>query len=386
MRVSALLFGICVALGAHRACAQPFDCNRPAPDAIAKVQLPGHPFSAIPTADGCTIFVSLTPTTPGEKARVAVLSRRAGRVSLVRTVVGADQLIGMALSPDGRVLAAADSLGVTLFDAARLVRGAGEIVLAKAADEPNSGAAYVAFSPDGRLLVVSDEQARAVTVYDFAAFRRGQPLTAIGKIPVDHGPSGLAFSPDSRRLYVTVQVGGIRGTECRAESPKDHPHASGQLVVVDAYRAAVDPVAAVVATVEAGCNPVRVAVSPRGDRAYVTMRGSNAVGVFDTGQLVGDGSRAATGLFKVGESPVGITATDKLVFATNSDRFSDGRLASISVVDLASPTHATTIPFAGFPRELKLTADLKTLLVTNYSRQELELVNLARLSEVEAAF
>jgi DNA-binding beta-propeller fold protein YncE len=379
MRVSALLFGIGVALGAGRALAQPADCNRPTPDAIAKVRLPGHPFSAIPTANGCTIFVSLTPTMPGEKAQVAVLARSAGRVSLVRTVAGADQLIGMALSPDERVLAAADDQGVTLFDTARLIRGAADIVLAKAADGPSSGAAYVAFSPNGRLLVVSDEQARAVTVYDFAAFSRGEPLKAIGKVPVDYGPSGLAFSPDSRRLYVTVQVAAVPGTECQAESAKDHPHASGQLVVVDADRAAVNPAAAVLAAVQSGCNPVRVAVSPGGDRAYVTMRGSNAVGVFDTTRLVGDGSRAATGLFKVGESPVGVIATDKLVFATNSDRFGDGRSASISVMDLANPTHAITIPSAGFPRELKLTADLKTLLITNYTSQELELVDLARL-------
>ena len=379
MRVSVLLLGLCAVLGAGRASAQSNDCNRSAPDAITKVPLPGQPFSAIPTADGCTIFVSLTPANAAEKAQVAVLARRRGTVSLVRTIPAADQIIGMALGPDGKVLAATDGQGVILFDTTRLTRGAADIVLARAADGKDSGAAYVAFSPNGRLLAVSDEQARAVTIYDFAVFSEGQPLRAIGKVPVGYGPSGLTFSPDSKRLYVVVQVTAIPGTECQAESSKDQPHAAGQLVVIDADRAAANPSSAVLAAVPAGCNPVRVAVSPDGIAAYVTMRGSNAVGAFDTTRLVTDGSRAATGLFKVGKSPVGVTATDKLVFATNSDRFSDGQSQSVSVIDPANPTHIRTIPANGFPRELKLTPDMKTLLITNFTGQELELVDLARL-------
>lgn len=361
------------------ALAQAQNCNQPAADAIAQIRLPGHPFSAIPTADGCTIFVSLPPTGPAETTQLAVLTRSGGKVSLARTIPASDQITGMALSPDGRTLAAADDRGVTLFDVAALIAGAKDVVLARAVDGPNSQAVYAAFSPNGRLLAISDEAARAVTLYDFAAFAGGKPLRAIGKVPLGYGPTGLTFSRDSARLYVAVQVAAMPGAECPDETGQGRPHAAGQLVVIDAARAAVEPASAVLAAMPAGCNPVRVALSPDGTRAYVTMRGSNAVGVFDTARLVADRTRAAAGLIKVGKSPVGVTATDKLLFVTNSDRFGGGQSQTVSVIDLADPARVRSIQAGGFPRELKLTADLRTLLITNFDSGVLELVDLARL-------
>jgi hypothetical protein len=35
------------------------DCNRPAPEPITHIELPGNPFEPIPTNDGCWIFASL---------------------------------------------------------------------------------------------------------------------------------------------------------------------------------------------------------------------------------------------------------------------------------------------------------------------------------------
>ncbi len=70
------------------------------------------------------------------------------------------------------------------------------------------------------------------------------------------------------------------------------------------------------------------------------------------------------------------------MFVTNSNRFGGGDAQSVSVLDagnLAAPQ--SSIPAGGFPRELKLTADGKTLLVTNYASGTLELVDMARLAE-----
>jgi DNA-binding beta-propeller fold protein YncE len=380
MRLPALLLSACIfILGAGRALAQPADCNQPAAEAIYQVRLSGHPFSAIPTADGCAIFVSLTAARPGDSSQIAVLARAGGKITVARTIAAAGQITGMALSPDGRVLAAADDAGVTLFDTQRLIQGAADAVLARGADGAGSGAVYAAFSPDGRFLAISDEQARAITLYDFAAFTKGKPLKAFGRIPVGYGPTGLVFSPDSKRLYAAVQVAAAPGAQCPDEAGRGQPHAGGELVVIDAGRAASSPGRAVLAEIPAGCNPVRVALSPSGDRAYVSIRGSNAVASFDTARLVAERDRAATALFKVGKSPVGVTATDKLVFVTNSDRFGSGQSQTVSAIDTADPTRIRSIPAAGFPRELKLTADFRTLLITNFDSGVVELVDLARL-------
>jgi len=139
---------------------------------------------------------------------------------------------------------------------------------------------------------------------------------------------------------------------------------------------------AVVARVPAGCNPVRVALSPAGDRVYVTARGSNAVQVFDAGKLLGDREHSLQASVPVGQSPVGLAVDGAHVFVANSDRFGGGQHQSLSVLD---PAHldasAGSIPAGGFPRELRITSDGKSLLVTNFESGSVELIDLARLDE-----
>src|ERR1700722_6411294 len=109
--------------------AQAQSCSTPATDTVSVVSLPGAPFAAIPTRDGCTIFVSMNSqqdrTSPGH---IAVLSRAAGKVMLVRDLPVASQggIAGMALSHDEKVLAVANGSGVLLFDAERLLAGDGK--------------------------------------------------------------------------------------------------------------------------------------------------------------------------------------------------------------------------------------------------------------------
>jgi DNA-binding beta-propeller fold protein YncE len=104
--------------------------------------------------------------------------------------------------------------------------------------------------------------------------------------------------------------------------------------------------------------------------------------VFDTARLLGDPGHALSAQVAVGTAPVGVAAVKDKVFVTNSNRFGGGDAQSVSVLEaanLAAP--AAAIPAGGFPRELKLTADGNTLLVTNYTSGTLELVDMARLAE-----
>ncbi|HEY4079233.1 MAG TPA: beta-propeller fold lactonase family protein [Burkholderiaceae bacterium] len=333
--------------------AQSSSCNQPAPQAITQVDVPGRPFAAIPSADGCTIFVSLT----GKKGRseVAVLTRSNGALAVSHTVAAPSQLTGLALSHDGGILVGANGQGVTLFSTQRLIAGDDKAALGSLGDGAGAGSIYAAFSPDDHLLFVSDERSNTLSVYDFAAIAAGKSAQMIGQIRTGGAPVGLAFSPDGRWLYSTSEVApGERS--CPAEG-KGGAHPPGMLMVIDVERSATEPANAVVARMPAGCNPVRVAVSPNGDRVYVTARSSNVLQVFDADKLIHDREHALIASVPVGQSPVGIAVDSVHVFVANSDRFGGGRHQSISILDASHlDAPSGSIPAGGFPRELKATA------------------------------
>jgi DNA-binding beta-propeller fold protein YncE len=210
---------IVLALSVWQLGAQPVDCNKPADEGLLQVPLPGHPFSAIPTADGCTMFVSLTA---GRDSQVLVLKRNSGAVKVERQFPAGAHLTGMALSPDGKTLAVANGTGAVLLDAAKLASGANNPVLAVLKDGEDAGSVYAAFSPDGKLLFVSDERSAAITVHNIQDVAAGKGAKTIGQIPVGQAPVGLAFSPDGKLLYSTSEVGET-GENCSAARSRSAP-------------------------------------------------------------------------------------------------------------------------------------------------------------------
>ncbi|HSS13924.1 MAG TPA: hypothetical protein VLL04_08520 [Rhizomicrobium sp.] len=364
----AVLGGLLFAASVARA-----DCNQPTAESVVQIDMSGHPFSAIPTADGCAVFVSLPA---GKQSRIAVFKRDNGALSKLRDLPVPGQLSGLALSPDGRFLAGADGAGVVVFDTARLLAGAEAAQIASSDDGPQASSIYVAFSPDGRLLFVANERSASLSVYDAAGLPAS--LKSIGQVRVGGAPVGLTFSPDGKYLYSTSEVGPRNWeAKCTTEGP---PHPEGVLVTIDVAKAATDPAKSMVGGVAAGCNAVRVALSPDAATAYVTARGANAVLAFDTAKLVSDPAHALRATVTVGISPVGVTASQGKVFVTNSNRFAGGANQSVSVLDAGNLSGPQAhIPAGGIPRELKVTADGRTLLVTNFSSGSLELVDLARL-------
>jgi len=371
--------------------AQAQTCNAPATDIVSTVSLPGAPFAAIPTNDGCTIFVSMNSqqdrTTPGH---IAVLSRAGGKVILAHDIPIPSQgaVGGMALSHDGKFLAVSNGSGVLLLDADRLVAGDGKPV-ANATDpheagpQGQAGSIYVAISPDDKVLFVSDEGTASVTVYDLAKLRGGD-TNLIGRISVGIAPVGLVFSPDGRRLYTTSEIAqpGSMPATCPGEGGSGGTTPQGLLTVVDVARAARDPAGAVLAKVPSGCDPVRVALSKDGSRAFVTARGADSLMVFDTAKLVTDADHASIATVIAGKSPVGVAVAGQNVVTADSNRFAQaGRKGEwLSVIDPATSKLIGNVPAGLFPRELYVTADGETLLVTNFSSNSLGLVDLARLT------
>ena len=128
-------------------------------------------------------------------------------------------------------------------------------------------------------------------------------------------------------------------------------------------------------------------MSPSGDRIYVTARNSNAVAAFDAAKLISDPAHSRLGMAPVGAAPVPIAvlAGGKTVVAGNSNRFAGGNSAeSLTVLDAAKirgnqDAAIGSVPAGAFPRELRVSADGKTLYLTNFGSKSLQVMDVGRL-------
>ncbi len=404
MRIAALPALLLGLSGALRA--QGGGCDRPLARPISYLRLPAHPFQAIPTSDGCWIFVALPAKgapEPGARpkgkrhllapGRIALVHRTGGELKLVRTLAIEGSPWGMVLTHDGKLLVVADDDRMAFIDVPELISGAAHPTVHYVVDAP-LGRTYANVTKDDRYAFFSDETAGTITVFDLAKARRSGfgPQDIVGKIPAGISPVALVFSPEERYLYATIEVAPRRWHwpgVCRAWLPSvTRRHPEGAILVIDVKRAESDPARSVVGTVPAGCSPVRLVTSPTGDTAWVTARRDNAVLAFDTKDLLRDTTHALIGRVPVGTAPVGIAVVQggRKVVATISNRFAAGpaRPQSLAVIDVArlgsgAGAISDTVPAGGFPRELRLLPDGRTLLVTNYASETLEAVDLPRV-------
>jgi DNA-binding beta-propeller fold protein YncE len=363
-------------------------CNTPTPDPVSFVQVPGAPFAAIASRDGCRIFVTLESGTAQVAPGLAVFTRHDGQVLLERTLALPGKPRGMALSHDGRMLVVADTTNVAFVDVARLIAGAAKPVVGLWSGPGVQGRNYLEISADDHYLFMSDEILGTVTIIDLAQARAADfsGRLSVHAVGVGTSPVGMSLSRDEHYLFVTSQrMTGLGWPQICAEPDASGvaPHPEGAVVVIDLRRALADQ-DSVVKVAKAGCSPVRIATSAA--RVYVTARASNSLLIFDEKQLTTMGVETTPTVVPVGKSPVGIHVIDdgRKVVVANSDRFSapGHGSESISVIDVSRSAAAGAsvlglIPTRTFPRELHCTADERTLLVTNFSAQTLEVVDLA---------
>jgi hypothetical protein len=170
--------------------------------------------------------------------------------------------LGATVTTDRRYLLIASGAGAIVVDVARAEAGEHDSVLGMLdAHQGYGGAIEVPTSRDGRYAFVSLEGAGQIAVYRLAAAisdHFGKP-EYVGAIPTGMAPVGLAVSPDGRWLYSTSELG--KPAQGRPLCGRRVAGQDGSLSLISIATAERDPAHAVVASVSAGCSPVRVAVS-----------------------------------------------------------------------------------------------------------------------------
>jgi DNA-binding beta-propeller fold protein YncE len=338
--------------------------------------VPGSPTAVVGTADGRWAFASLSTVSVPRTIRgtIAVLALGRGAPRLVRTVtlpLSLTGAYGMALTPGGLLLVAGYTATAVL--SVRALEDGGRDQVVGILRDAGAGQFEVAVSGDDRYVFVTDETTGGLSVFDLAtALKHGFSAhgVAVGIVPLAAGAVGVAMSPDGERLYVSTY--GSYGRH-------------GQLWVVDTARAEAGARrAAVLARVAAGCQPVRVAVSPDGRTVWVTALQSNALLGFSAADLLGNPSRALRAVVRVGSEPVGLLLVDHghLALVGNSNR---GLVAgtgsdvpqTVSVVNtVAALAHRSAVlgavPAGLFPRDLTLDRATGQVLLGNFSSDTVE--------------
>ena len=306
---------------------------------------------------------------------------------------------GMALTHDGSLLVVAAGQRIAFVDPRKLIAGETKGTISYL-DEPTAGRlgrVYANVTPDDQFAVIADENAQTISVVNLAKARASgfKPSSIVGKIPTGTLPIALTMSADGALMYATSQWAPSSlawPIECKSEgrnaSDTTPVNPQGAIHIIDMARARTDPAHSVIGSVPAGCSAVRLVLSPTGDRAYVTARNSNALLVFDVSKLRSDPTHALIGRVPVGTAPVGVAVVDggRKVIVTNSNRFagSSSDHQALTVIDAAKITQGAaavigSIPAGAFPREMRVTPDGRTLVLTNFGSRSIELVDLTRL-------
>jgi len=212
----------------------------------------------------------------------------------------------------------------------------------------------VAITPDGAFAYVTNSGSDSVSVISTAS----NSVVATVPLAVGSKPRGIAISPDGQTAWVansgdgtasviftaanTLSGGPIilpGGVGSRPDGIAISPDGATAFVAQNANDVAIVNTAtrAVVGTVVDTSGPSRIAVGPRGGRAFVTDSSSTSVTAFNP-----SGGAVIGGPIPVGATPSGIAVAPSGVFAYAA------ALGAGTVTPIATSTNATSPAFGGF--------------------------------------
>lgn len=374
----------------------------------------GKPFEAAVASDG-TVFVSVTADgSAGSATGVQVFSQSNGALkssclnALPSALLGSNTAFAnLSFFPNGTDLGGGiGSPGAIFYHAADLAgcSATGFVVGQGSSSANNAGTIAVAATPDGKFAFVANESGIApgagtngnigvVAIQRDTVGNFTSGTTLIGQIATGgNAIAGMTLSPDGARLYVTSEIAADGTVAAGGGNPvlsksgcvqSSVSTINGLLTVIDVSKAEVAPNSgAILATVDAGCSPVRLSETADGTTLWVTVRGDDRVLAFDTAKLESDPNNALLGFASTGgTAPVGVRLfhNDQLLAVANSNRFQTG-MANATILDVASASSASvvaTISTGNFPREITVSPDGTTLYLTNFESDTLQVIQIA---------
>ena len=360
----------------------------------AKISVPAQPFGVVYARHKDIAFVALNTS-------LGVLNTSAFTPSLIHEIplpapyVSPVGSTGIALTHDCRhLLVTASSAALIVLDAAKAATGSPDAVVGVLNGTAAAGgtAIEVITSRDDRYAFVSQEDGSPETGGrgTIEVFKLERPITNgtvsgtyIGYLVLVNLVVGTALSSNGRTLYATSEMASANTTQ-------------GTLSVIDVEKLKTNPSKALISTVTAGCSPVRVIVSRDDQTVWVTARESNAVLAFSASKLTSTNHSAALlASVQVGTSPVGLSfagSNDRRILTANSNRFASpdplslysNATTGLSVVDVDAALHGEKanlgqIPSGLFPREMAVSPDGKTVLVSDYGSSMIQAVDVSTL-------
>ena len=380
---------------------------------IETVPTAGNPFDALITPAG-DVLVSVTANPlAGTKAGIEVFAPTAhGLVSRCLNPLAASLRAapaGLTALPDESAVAAALGYpGIGFYSLSDLETCAGAPLIVAQGSKPGDsvGTFASAYTSTGDYAFVDNEYgvvpgsslSGSVSVLRLTRDRNGLVTAADPLSVLQTGGDAITdveLSLDGRRLYVISEVKATGIFAAGADNPilghgdcvqqvGSAPQTYGLLSVFD-----VDAIlgeregSALLATVAAGCSPVRV-VETRDQRTlWVTARGDNRLLAFDTHALEETPANALVSyLDSGGAAPVGLELFDhdRYLAVANSNRFGGGTANAVivNVADRSAPKLESTIATGLFPRQIRVGHDDSTLYLTNYNSLTLQVIATTR--------
>jgi hypothetical protein len=380
----------------------------------------GNPTSAIETADGRYVFVSVTnvgaPNFGGPDAAAGSRKDVVSGIQVFRVAnnkltphgfirTGSAGANGLVLLRGGQTLVVGvGDAGVAFLNVQDILNGHATPTVVSQGEK--AGTFDIAATPDGRYIFAANEygvidgQRGNVGVIATGVDEHGLVANPkpIRQIPVGDVVPSLTLSHDGHRVYVATELvpsihpPSIAGasnpllTKADCIQKKGTPaRGNGFISVIDAELATEtapgrDPI---VARVAAGCSPVRLAESTDASSLYVTARGDNAVLQYNAAILPTDPEHSfQRAIPSGGAAPVGLRLFDHdhVIAVANSNRFADGpgNLAILTATN--TPAVLERLPVGLFPRNISNSTSDGELLLTNYTSRTLSLIRVRSLS------
>jgi DNA-binding beta-propeller fold protein YncE len=348
---------------------------------VTSSSLTGKPFGLELSKDGAWLFVASGSgtTSPGN---IAVYRRQGATATFDHAVaLPPGNPTGIRLSHDGQTLAVCVSDQVAFFDATKVEMSiAGALLGTATTRSVKKTTIDLVFSADDRFVFTSLEYDAQVVVIDRAT------RAFVGAVPIGGDAiTGLALSPDGARLYVVAEASS-EWTAHNPGGPKATDQVVGSVTVVDVARAETDAAHGALGHVFSGRAPVRIALSPDGNTAWVTARGANEVIAIDTTKMLDDPDHALLGKVAVGRAPVGLAVIDHGtgLLVANSNRFlqpmanQTAMLVSVRSIAAGAPMMALgQVAVGAFPRDV--VADETAAFLSNFNSGSISGFDLSKL-------